>query len=542
MGYMESTGIPPNGSALLPPTGHLISPPIHSAYSGYPRPTGDYDVPPFLTGDMPAPHWSSEPSPPPASPLHQFFFDAYSETRPQISPWTAPSAVALIEPPPPIPHRPLSAGPSTSQSSLLEMPYVLPYPENSTVLTRAPPPDQVITLNDEPPGVELVDDRASRISRHLRLTSRHRSVSPPRARRSLVVAGSSPSRLSPRASAELPTSTSPITPSKIDPFSINQVHHAPPLLSPRPRVVSSGASHFDSHSDDGKLDHSGSGQRSPQVTELERIVGDQTEAPQHPITSAGAEDHTANPTTKPTGSHENDPTHINKTLPRVPSSQPPTATYSTAARGLPAAAFGASTVDSTMVTLTPSVLQSHLQEHVPSGLTLLERRLGRPAAYEIFSETHDRGTGPTGRMLPKNYDPPAASRNLPRKPQTQEARPAKAHPEDRRLESGARVTAWLQRGETIHTDDRLVPHNAERNQSAKEKTLRPSNISPLIEGLVDSLVVESTAAPPAFAEDFSIPPGLKAQAQVAITSGTSQLDWRTLNRVRIVISTVRLRG
>jgi len=541
MGYMEPTGIPSHGSALLPLPEHLISPPINPTYSGYP---GHYDVLPFPTGDIPpAPHWTSEPSPPPASPQHQFFFNAYSDTQSQLSPWTGPSAMALIEPPPPVPHRPLSAGPSTSQSALLEMPYALPYPEDSTVLTRAPPPDQVITLNDEPPpGVELVDDRASRISRHLRLTSRHRSVSPPRARRSLIAAGSSPSRLPPRASAEPPASTSPITPSEIDPFSSNRVHHAPPLLSPRPRVVSSGASHFDSHSDDGKLDRSGSGQQSPQVTELERIVVEQTEASQHPITSAGAGDHTANPATKPTGSHENDPTHMNKTLPRVPSSQPLTATYSTAARGLPAAAFGASTVDSTIVTLTPSALQSHLQEHVPSGLTLLERRLGRPAAYEIFSEIHDRGTDPTGRMLPKNCDPPAAARNLPRKPKTQEARPAKARPEDRRLESGARVTAWLQRGEAIHTDDKLIPHNVERNQSAKEKTLRPSNISPLIEGAVDPPVVESTATPPAFAEDLSIPQGLKTQPQVAVSSGTSQLDWRTLNRVRIAISTLRLRG
>ena len=519
--YMEPTGIPPLDPSLLPPEHHI--PPMYSGYFA-----GNDDVP--------ASQWAPALSPPPASPQHQFYFDAYSETQFQPSPWAGPSAVALIEPPPPIPPRPLSAGPSISRPALLEMPYILPYPENSTFLTPAPPLDRLITLNNEPPPrVELIDDRASRISRHLRLTSRHRSVSPPRAR-SLIAPGSSPSHLlshgQPEPAEPFP-STSPITPSGPGSSPENQIRYSPPLLSPRPRV-SSGASYFESHSDDGKIDRSGSGQRSPQVVELERIAVEQTEPPPHPTVSAEMEDYSANQANKRPAPCEDELTPVNKTLPRVPTSQFPTARYSTAARGLPAAAFGESTVDSTIIssaTPTPATLKLPEREHVPSGLTLLEMRLRRPAAYEIFSEPSNEVVDPVERIIPpEDSHPSVAKSNLPRKAKKQDPRPVKSKPEGRRLESEARVAAWLQRDEVIPEDDQPTHYIAGRNQS--DKTVRASGRG----NVAESHAFKPTNAPPVSTEDApSTPLGLKAQPQVAINSSLSQLDWRTLDRVGIVI-------
>lgn len=541
MNYMEPTGVAPHDPAPLPPPEHLTIPPISPTYSGYP--IEHYDAPMFYAEDTPlALQWSLATSPPPVSPQHQFYFDAYSETDPQFPTWERPSAEALIEPPPSVPPRPLSAGPPISQSALLEMPYALPYPEGSTFFNDAPPLHQMGTLNNEPPArVESVDDRASRISRHLRLTSRHRSVSPPRARRSSIVPGFSPGRPPPRAQSDLVEPAAemcPVTPSASDSPSGDQAPLTPPLFSPRPRVTS-GSSYIDSHSDDGKIDRSGTVQRSPQVVELERIVVQQTESTGDAIIPAVVEDLNVNPATLHGASADDGPALINKTLPKAPSSQLPTAKYSTAARGLPAAAFGESTVDSTIAASTalPPTLKPQSQKHAPSGLSLLERRLGRPAAYDIFSEHNNRVTGTMGyTMSPKNSDTSIPARNQPRKGKTQNARPVKSNLKDRRLDSDARVTAWLRQDEGARKDDETTYPDAERSQSASE---RMSNLGAVTGGAAES---PRMTVPPGLTRDTPTPPGFKAGPRVAVSSGVSQLDWRTLNRVSVVILIILVVG
>lgn len=198
---------------VIPPQhlAHQAAPPMSPMYSGYPLAQPNFYA--AVSTSPPMQPWITSLRPDsPASPHHQFYFDAYPDTEAYHVPPLESSidVQRLIMPSSGHPQRPLSAGPATqpSRSGLIGMPYALPYPEHADALkfSAALPSDQIRTVHDLAQTLDAGmagDDRASRISRHLRMTSRHRSVSPPRARQSLIVAVQEPTPLAKQVSSQL---------------------------------------------------------------------------------------------------------------------------------------------------------------------------------------------------------------------------------------------------------------------------------------------------------------------------------------------------
>lgn len=521
---------------------HQAAPPMSSVYSGYPSAQPNFY--PAVSTSPPTQPWVTSLRPDsPASPHHQFYFDAYPYTEAYHVPPLESSidVQRLIMPSSDHPQRPLSAGLATqpSRSGLLDMPYGLPYPEHADTLKFSPtlPSDQIHAVHNLTQTLDAGmagDDRASRISRHLRMTSRHRSVSPPRARQSLIVATQEPtplakqvpSQLSPDPATDL-IQQSPSTPlSQHDPIAPKQT--STPLLSPRP-INSPGRSYFDTRSDHGQIDRSSSSQRSPQVEELERIVSE----PENPSTLSGTArqaDSADNSQTKagPQILEKQLEARIDKTLPR-----PPASISSTMARGLPGAAFGDSTLDSTAIHSAVSCAESAHQDKPPiidaGGLTLLERRLGRPAAYEIFTAP---SSTPSPPPLSHGVDLSKPGINTsPRERGTKFERQPKPSPEDKRLQAEARVTAWLH--EDLGPEKNAnSPALHEPRSITVDKAVQPLQKSSVSTGIPGDPTASRPSAIPKPTQDAAA--ALKSKPHVAISSGLVSLDWRTLDRVRLI--------
>lgn len=526
---------PVRASGPTYPSQYHPAPPTLSAYNGYaPGEQRGYATDAFTPHVLPR----AMSSPPRAfSPQHQFYFDAYSNVQQQYTPASGIPVRGLIMAPVfEAPPRPLSAG--SSQLSLLDMPYALPYPEYSNATPLAPglissQPDQTPPQqNAASESTEvIVDDRASRISRHLRLTSRHRSVSPPRVRRSLVVTGIGviPSRAPPQPTSlssvdtTIPEQHLPQTPMSLANDAQPNLT-SPPLLSPRP-MNSPGRSYFDtSGSENGNIDRSGSGQRSPRVEELERIVLEQENQ------STVASSSTPEPDFKLSSLEKRLEAQVcvDKTLPRPP--QP--SGRSTVARGLPAAAFADSTIDSAVVPSADSQAKLTVRDHERSadtgGLTLLERRLGRPAAYDIFQNQ----SVPASETV--TYRGPAASASnsiVPsqnHKDQARVSKRPKPSPDDKRIRAKARVTAWLNEDPERHENrspDNLKKAVGVNVLNAIQVQISPSSVAPGVHS--ESLLPKDDTS-----SDHASHALLKSKPHAAISSGLSTLDWRTLERVR----------
>ena len=469
----------------------------------------------------------------PYSPQHQFFFDDRSPQIEYQNPYPSSYASGLMSPPLPPPPRPLSAGPYPLATSAIpaitypQEPQQEFFPTNQNHFTGLPAFEgQAI-----PPDNPLAEDRASRISRHLRRSSRHRSLSPPRGRPSLLRLDAIPAPI--------------MEYSNIAPQRQNLPDNSqPPLLSPRPGP-SPQTSYFDEQ-EGASRSPGGSGQ-SPRVQELERIVSSFEEDKNVadpglagvPVVKAATESAVVSP-------------RLDKTLPRAPSPAllPHITTLKDPGRSgdqshpeeehhaLPAAALGDSSTIDTSAALSsevsdtskyagvlefdssPTTLKAPIGAAQPSGLTLLERRLRLPAAYEIFNQaTEDAprtsnetvsstavgsSSATTAKQSTSKPSPAVDATTLPAPRERTTRRKRSSNGNDRELaaveeEKNARVSAW------VH-----------------QETQKPSEV-------VESAPTSGNQQ----AELQEDPPvALKVAASTAVSHGASDLDWTTLKRVR----------
>ncbi|KAH9948610.1 hypothetical protein B0H21DRAFT_733269 [Amylocystis lapponica] len=159
---------PPDSFPLLQPYNVPIYDPSAMIYSAPTSPAPYMDRPYSPTPTLPRQYqgqvWLPPPqpyhsfSPPPLS--HQYYYPPPVVTQPLVSPWS----------PPP---RPSSAEPLPSQS-LFDLPAGLPSSSVTQPLIPLSTDNQPAAEREEGKG-----GRASRISMHLRMSSRHRSTSPP---------------------------------------------------------------------------------------------------------------------------------------------------------------------------------------------------------------------------------------------------------------------------------------------------------------------------------------------------------------------------
>lgn len=474
----------------------------------------------------PPPH-----SPWPHSPQHQFFFD---DAVPQIGyqdAYLSSYVSGLISPPLPPPPRPLSADPYYSATS--------GYP----AITHPQPPSDPVSMDQNhftglpvfepravPPDNPLAEDRASRISRHLRRTSRHRSLSP-HGRPSLL---------------RLDTLPPPVMEyTNISPHQQDDVlenNQSPPVLSPRP-IPSPQRSYFDEQ--EGMDLRAGNSGQSPRVQELERIVssyeGQSAETSGMLVSSPKEE----TPFVVP-------PPRIDKTLPRAPSppALPSTSTNKTTdplknqarvveeQHALPAAAFGDFSTIATSAALSsavsdnphyspllefdssPTTIRADAAAAQPSGLTLLERRLRLPAAYEIF----DQGREDTPSRSNETLSSTAVESVYPK-------------PVEEKTPVPAELATQL--GPSDRTARRKRFSNGNGRKLAAVEEEKNARVSAWVyQEAQKPLEVLKPASPTTDQQTLpeeEMSPALKAPASVAISHGVSKLDWTTLKRVGLDI-------
>ncbi|KAF9519674.1 hypothetical protein BS47DRAFT_1387948 [Hydnum rufescens UP504] len=384
------------------------------------------------------------------------------------------------------PIRALSADPYTSQPPAHHVVHLLPPRFVSPGVLHVPSPaDQVRRGLDDSgePG-----DRATRISQHLRLSSRHRSVSPPRSQ--YVIRSRSPTAFNVDVSVGHSdaygnhNSNNTITAEQPPPVPTSPL--LSPILSPRPI-------HSPNHtfSSDNLDSSSNPGGRSPRVEELERLVSESTgKTSEHD----GEEDNHSPPA--PPDVQPSEYLYlplisgIDKTLPHRPMTRDDIATR---VRGLPAAMDIFSGVDAVQKAIVPPS-NSNASLNTPSspspeevgGLTLLERRLlSRAVAMPEFTQERRsddlhrevdegkalaRAEASPGSQNVEDHNTP--SRSL---PWTIRLSAAETPGESRRSairemrsEANARVTEWL-------TREKTAKQSLERDFNSRRKNVGPAN-------------------------------------------------------------------